>query len=450
MGNREINLIDMTESDINSAALFINNTLVSQGFIKDSERLVFGARSEDDEDALSDADNDRRIINVIYGLLNKIERDSKTRETAAVQLKETQRELERETAKVSRLNAKLDACEKQVWQAEHKNNALQTALAAAKKSRDEFRTTFSQLKLVVQKSRLQCANELRKRDMEISRLKERLLDPKKVKTVTGISGTLSKSYNSFKSTAGGGANTVQHNSGQSAKESTVQEVVRLNQQLVLESSTLLDMLYRIYQEFIDMVYSPSLAEKIPELSAVGLPDSAGVSERALRAEELGQRIVVCIEEVRNIIYSPDFVSISEMREKEKEISDLREQLRDMTANWQKAMNSVEEWKKYLAKAEKRDTIRPGPPRVRAGVNSQTPMGRRTQSGPLNSPSKAKKSEEELNIESSQDAKGLSDGSEQPLAPTTAMIKTDRRVSTLMSPTKSSLLRRKEKSNTKRL
>jgi hypothetical protein len=360
------------ETELNSAALFINNSLVSQGFLRDSERLKFG---ETENPVGADAENERKIINVIYGLLNKIERDSKEREASTANLKEQQREYERETAKIARLTAKNDAGDKQLQSVEQLNNALESSLASAKKNSDEARAMVAQLKLVVQKSRLQFANELRKRDMEISRLKERLQDPRKVKTISGVSGTLSTSYNSFKGNVNGVASgqvntsgTIVSNGGAAKDKSAVQrELISMNQQLVSENSTLLEILHSIQDDFISMVYSSSLIDKLPGLHLDGPPDAAGVTQRAIGAKELGKRISICIQEVGNIIHSPNFVSLTELREKEKEVVAVKEELRDMTANWKKAIKTLEEWKKYKEKRDKPWNIRPdSSPRVSHG------------------------------------------------------------------------------------
>lgn len=356
------------ESDTDSAALYINNCLVSQGFIRDSERLQLGD-SDKSEDS-GDGENYRRIINVIYGLLNKVERDSKDKEQIMLKLKEQQRELDQKVAKIDRLNAKCEASGKQLFSVEKLNNALESSLASAKNKNDESKAMIAQLKLVVQKTRLQFANELRKRDMEISRLKERLHDPRKVKTIRGVSGSLSISYNSYKGHANSpsdvpGSTRIAVKSAETSKEKIAvqKELIALNQQLVSENATLLDILHNIQDGFVEMVYSTSLTDKLPEFHLDGPSDAAGVTQRSVEAKQLGKRISICIDEVTNMINSPNFVSLIELREKEQQVNTLKEELKEMTVNWKKAITTLDQWKKYKEKRERPWNILPdSPPR----------------------------------------------------------------------------------------
>jgi hypothetical protein len=216
----------------------------------------------------------------------------------------------------------------------------------------QYKEEHGRLNKVIKQQRLQFANELRKRDLEIAKLKERLLMEcnRTKKVLSGVSGTLSKSYNSYsisKSSANiNGANSRFLHEEEKESAST-KELYLLNSLLADENSLLLEMAHRIRADLQSFVSEGTVIATEYQDNVNDKPlESSGAIIRIKDTQVINQQIQESITEISKILTSPSFVSLHDLEEKEKENENLKHQVKDATDNWQKATKTMEEWKKY--------------------------------------------------------------------------------------------------------
>jgi chromosome segregation ATPase len=330
-------------AEIESAALYINNSLISKGYIRESERLLFKYADSSPEEQ---ATNTSRIINTIYALLKTVESDAKIKDGANIKIQELQKGLERERTQYSRLESKYDALDNQFQAAQRAHESLESALRSEKSQAGRYKEAIVKNKNSVQQLKLKCSNELRRRDIEIARLKELLRDPRR-STRTGLtrtSGTLS-TYDSY-------ANVPEslQDSGQELIPVLSQQLIEYNAELTSENRILYSLLHKVNFTICD------LTEGNSEYARTSGPDpsnAAGVAVRAANAQDLGELILESLSQIRKVLNSPNFVSLAELKEKERQVKSLQLQLKEATENWQKALKTMDEWKSYRAS---RDTI----------------------------------------------------------------------------------------------
>lgn len=349
--------------DIKSATLYINNILVSKGYIRDDERLEFGpidGKEKSDPDIGEDettrnetSEKDVRTINVIYSLLKTIDDDSKTNESNAQLAKDLKRKQDEENTKTERLNSKANALQKQVTSLEHLNESLESTVDSLRKSNSHAKDQVGRLKNIVKQHRQQFANELRRRDMQIGKLKERLQDTtRRTKTLSGVSGTLSKSYNSYSTTAL--SSVVENNESTDSIDSVSSELASMNNSLVAENNALLVMLHEI-RDSLSFVTDETHSNIISQESATyneNPQNSTEVLIRCKSTEELKEEVSDCVDYIKQALHSPNYVSVVELKEKETEIQKLKDQLSDANTNWQKAISTMDQWKKYRENRDK--------------------------------------------------------------------------------------------------
>ncbi|KAA8917210.1 hypothetical protein TRICI_000639 [Trichomonascus ciferrii] len=330
--------------DVRSAASYVNNVLVSKGYIRDDEKLEFGRQEEDEE-------RDARTINVIYALLKTIDDDSKANEANEQLLKDFKRQREEENTRYERLKTKCEGLEKQVVSVERENSNLKSSADSFRRAAEQQREQSIRLKSLIKQIRQQFANELRRRDVQIAKLKERLQDTsRRTKTLTGVSGKLSKSYNSYSTTA-----LSPYDSESEASAAISSELSAMNNALIAENNALLVMLHQI-RDSISSVTDENQSVIISERTASYNEEPRDASEVLIRCQstqELNEEVSDCIQYITQALHSPNYVSVTELKDKENEIQRLKDQLLDANTNWQKALSTMEQWKKYR---ENRSTI----------------------------------------------------------------------------------------------
>ncbi|KAG5517879.1 hypothetical protein PMAC_000333 [Pneumocystis sp. 'macacae'] len=154
-----------SERDLPSGILYINNALASRGLLPDGNQRILHFNSSDSHE----------VIKIIYDLLEKRDKDLVIHENYLERLKEIQSQNEKYSRQLNNMKSKLEKTEKEIdtlkKKLDYANQELSTALTEKKSTKDYISKIKSSL--VYMKSHY--ANDLRKRDMQVSKLKEYLL-----------------------------------------------------------------------------------------------------------------------------------------------------------------------------------------------------------------------------------------------------------------------------------
>jgi hypothetical protein len=122
------------------------------------------------------------------------------------------------------------------------------------------------------------------------------------------------------------------------------EILSLNRKLVEENEALMSQLARIQNGIAQLTTGKVAGDDEMIWESAGAQDCAGVSMLAARAHRVGDEVSESLSQISEILYAPNFVSLAEMRAKERENEALRQELVDVTAKWQRALQTMEEWK----------------------------------------------------------------------------------------------------------
>lgn len=345
----------MASRDLQSAAAYINSSLVTKGYLKEDQRIDFASLGDSKDDDRSLVTNDTRIINVIYGLLDAVDNDNSNSERQQSKITELEKRLEREAIEKRKISLQLQAAERRILSDSLKQQQLQSSMKMAEVNHINTKEELTRLSGLVSQLKTQFANELRRKDVEISKIKMRLSEPRHGKTHYGSKGTLTRLDS--RSPA---ANAIESSP---VREETVeklsQTLVQLNDALVAENGLLLKELYKVNCEICKANGKPPALEEFvwkgPNLGA------AGVARRTAHGNKISASIYSNLKQISDLLNDPNVVSVDEVRDRDKTIAHLTEKLRETTENWQKAIKTMDEWKKYRSsRASAASGNRPSP------------------------------------------------------------------------------------------
>ncbi|KAG4300958.1 hypothetical protein PCANB_002695 [Pneumocystis canis] len=154
-----------SEKDLSSGILYINNALASRGLLPNGNQQILHFNSSDSH----------QVIKIIYDLLDRRDKDLILHENSLTKLKEIQTQNEKYYHQLNNVKSKLEEAEKEIntlkQKLDYTNKELSTALIEKKTANDYI----SKIKNSVIYMKSQYANDLRKRDQQLSKLKEYLL-----------------------------------------------------------------------------------------------------------------------------------------------------------------------------------------------------------------------------------------------------------------------------------
>ncbi|KAG4305187.1 hypothetical protein PORY_001357 [Pneumocystis oryctolagi] len=160
-----------SEKDLSSGVLYINNALALRGLLPEGNQRILHFNSSDSYE----------VIKVIYDLLEKKDKDLAIHENFLIRLKEIQNQNEKYSHQLKDMKSKLEEAEKEISTLKKKldytNKELSIALIEKKSAKDYI----SKIKASLMYMKSQYTNDLRKRDQQLSKLKQYLLGPESSK-----------------------------------------------------------------------------------------------------------------------------------------------------------------------------------------------------------------------------------------------------------------------------
>lgn len=196
-------------------------------------------------------------------------------------------------------------------------------------------------KVSLQQIRAQDAIERRKRDQQILRMKEKAgFDVRRIKTMSVVTGSFSSSHWLSES-----ASSVSHFSENSESASVFREAAAnvipdLMQELTDENARLIALIREtalMLNIFTgEKAVSDSEFETVLEYIPTTFP-------------ELSIEVNNSLEQLRELLHEPKYVSVDEVAERDQDIERLKKQLADMTKNWEEAIQTMDEWNQLMEK-----------------------------------------------------------------------------------------------------
>jgi hypothetical protein len=288
---------------------------------------------------------------------NSCQRDQEYRGSIAETLRSLRSESTRQTVTLEKLQTRNDDLARQMSLAQSQERSARAALRTAESSARSLREEMLRLKTTVQQVRTSCANDVRKRDVQIQRLKGHLTTQQRGNK-TGLVGA-SITINPGSIGLGGSASSTRDDGpdvddpGYSLKQETTEFLTQLSQSLSDENDNLIGLVRSTLMTLKELQGVPEHnADADTEgLSIMGEEDE-NTSQGMLHAlptnyEALANDMDTVLDNLKNLLTNPNFVAVDEVELREEEIHRLRAGWEKMEARLREAFILMESWRKRM-------------------------------------------------------------------------------------------------------
>ena len=264
-------------------------------------------------------------------------------------------------------NAELD---RQLALAGAQERAAKATLRSAESRTRALREEMGRLKVTVAQIRGQCANDIRRRDGEISRLKRHLEGRKGrdgnggqvgvVVVTAGVGGKVQQQQQQQQQQRGGLGNSAAEaemgveSPQYTLKQETTEFLTQLSQSLSDENDALIGL---VRSSLTTLRGLQGLPTSVPETSG-GAQGPTGTRVEYANViltppasfEILATGMDEVLEHLRGLLTNPSFVPIEEVEIREDEIVRLREAWEKMEARWREAVALMDGWRKRMTES----------------------------------------------------------------------------------------------------
>ncbi|GES57765.1 NIMA interactive protein [Aspergillus terreus] len=342
----------MEPDNLQAASTYINNVLLARGLLKNGRPIDF-AEPENEEGGTGATMG--RIINLVNDLVLRRDREAEHRENLATTIRALRTEDSQKTLEIEKLKAKASELTRALALAEAQERSLKSNVAHTDATIRGLKEQVQRMKTTIQQVRAQCANDIRKRDLEMQRLKSHLSDRQRGKreglgvTTININPAVDRASKAKFSSGGEGL----HDPGYSLRQETNDFLTELCQTLSDENDSLIMLARNTVQTLKDLQGLPEMDdddEYSNGTTSVGTHKSSHGPVTALPAscEELSAQMDRVLEHLRNLLTNPSFVPLEEVEVRDEEIKRLREGWEKMEGRWKQAVTLMDGWHKRLA------------------------------------------------------------------------------------------------------
>ena len=316
------------------------------------------------------------------------------------------------TQSILRLETRNADLDRQLALTSAQERAARATLRSAETRNRALREEIARLKGSVAQIRAQCANDLRRRDGEIQRMKRHLEGRRGRDGNGGQVGVVVVTPGLNKGTQGnrnGDVATDVESPAYSLKQETTEFLTQLSQELSDENDALIGLVkgtlvtLRSLQGLPGSGPGSNLIGSMEENEGVG-----GVLGSPLPYEALATSTDEVLEHLRGLLTNPSFVPLEEVEIREEEIHRLREGWEKMAARWKEAMALLDGWKKRMI--DTGDTINLDDLKMGIDLGAEIPRTREAQERP------PANTDEEVDANESDILQDLQHGDEEPLHP----------------------------------
>ncbi|KAJ8108431.1 hypothetical protein OPT61_g8177 [Boeremia exigua] len=348
----------MESYNLKTAATYINNLLLARGLLRDGKSIEFAhpSRGEGGKEATM-----AQIINLVHDLILKRDRDQEYRESVAETVRNLRSEQSRQLISLEKLQTRNADLTRQLSLAQSQEHAARAALRTAESSARKLRAEMLRLKTTVDQVRTSCSNDVRKRDIQIQRLKSHLTSQQRGNK-TGLVGA-SITINPGVAGLGGSTSTLRadepdlEDPGYSLRQETTEFLTQLSQNLSDENDSLIALVRSTLVTLRELQGMPEMAaqEDADGLSGIGEEDEEArqgmMQALPTSFEALASDTDTVLDNLKNLLTNPNFVSVDEVESREEEIHRLRAGWEKMEARLRESFRLMDSWRKRMTKGD---------------------------------------------------------------------------------------------------
>ncbi|KAJ9668371.1 hypothetical protein H2201_001419 [Coniosporium apollinis] len=346
----------MDSTNLKTASSYLNNLLLARGLLRDGNAIPFHRPSK----ASGGADATMaQIINLVHDLILRRDRDLELTTTHTSTIHTLRLEAARSSTTLTRLQTRTDDLARQLSIAQSQERAARTALRAAEASARALRDEMARLKASVAQIRTACANDVRKRDVQIQRLKGHLVTQQRGNRggLVGASITITPGVTGM-GAAGVGREEEQmgalgtEDPAYSLRQETTEFLTQLGQSLSDENDALIGLVRGAVVTLKELQGIPEagMREQVVEsVSGEHGRDGGGEMLCALPTsyDALAADLEGVLENLKTLLTNPNFVPLDEVAVREEEIARLRHGWEKMEARWKEAVAMMQSWQERM-------------------------------------------------------------------------------------------------------
>ncbi|WEW59833.1 hypothetical protein PRK78_005314 [Emydomyces testavorans] len=339
----------MEAHNLDTASDYINNLLLARGLLKNGKPIDF-AKPTTVSDGIEGTMT--RTINLIHDLVMRRDREAEQHENLANTIRSLRNTEAKQRLEIERLEARVDDLSRSLALTEGQERAFKVNIRNAETTIRMLKEQVQRMKSTVQHIRAQYTTDIRKRDLEMQKLKGRLTertrgrkDAPGVTTITVTPPSNPTPLGQKSSEGGEGLDTP----GYSLRQETTEFLTQLCQSLSDEN----DALIRLAQ---DSIRTLKELQGLTESGAKDISQGSDALEVEIDVsmgpvppyETLSAEMSYVLEQLRALLTNPSFVSLEEVEVRDNEISRLRDGWEKMEGKWKEAVAMMDNWHKRMA------------------------------------------------------------------------------------------------------
>lgn len=370
----------MDPSKLQTASTYINNLLLARGLLRSGTPIEF-AQLASTADKTNKTSTDKsttttstttntaaaEIINLVHDLILRRDRDQDHTESLAHTLHTLRSDSSALTSQVSRLKSENADLTRQLSLSQAAARAAQVAAHTADAAARTLREEVARVKTVLAQVRTQCANDVRKRDVQIQKLKGHLEARQRggnkngavgasITIVPGMTGRANVG-----SDGRGSANSVPslEDTEYSLRQESTEFLTQLSQSLSDENDALISLVRGALGTLKELQGLPHNrmeqarygGSHVSSKGRYGRPDEAGAEQMvqsvAVSYQSLSVDLEGVLQSLTDLLTNPSFAPVEEVHIREEEIQRLKEGWEKMESRWTEAVVMMQGWQKRM-------------------------------------------------------------------------------------------------------
>jgi len=353
----------MGAQSLGSASAYLNNLLLSRGLLQNGKPIDFASPEHhgSTETTMS------QVINLVHDLVLRRDKDAEQKEALAANIRAIRIEEGQRVLDLQRTQDKNAELSRELATVQGQDRALRMSARKAESKAKELKEQMLKMKSTLDQVRAKCLSDVRKRDVEIEKLKGHLSGMQRGKREA--SGMKVNSIQAQTATIGGRelrGGQVVHSVDWSLEKETNDFLATLVNETTAENIALRKVLGDTMNTLKHLTGFDTEEEEV----AYGEDDSTGIPgqyrKSRLRAAETTQQesLVSCetlaaqmseiMDHCKTILKDPSFVPIEEVQVREEEIVKLREGWEKMANRWEEAVTMMDIWRRKMVGDESVD------------------------------------------------------------------------------------------------
>ena len=339
----------MAAASLSSASTYLNNLLLARGLLQDGRPISFAKPVEHGNSDLIMS----RIINLVHDLVLRRDREAEQREHLVSNVRSIRAEESQRVLDLQRMQNKNIELSRDLSTAEAQDRSLKASVKRAEAQARDLKEQMLKLKSTLDQVRAKCVSDVRKRDVELEKLKGHLASMQRGKReASGMKVNVinPQAFLSKERRSGQDTNTTNW----SLEKETNDFLAALVNETSTENVSLRNIVTETTAALTELTGFEQHDIEGMEPDPIGIPGQYRPSrhqtldaEAIVSCETLATQMSAILEHCRTILKDPSFVPIEEVQIREEEIIKLRIGWEKMANRWKEAVTMMDSWRKRM-------------------------------------------------------------------------------------------------------